>query len=118
MKTNNNEIVLKTETLIRDIQMQFNSFYPFLKIEFLKNSGMVSGKNLHLNSQLCLNEVSEIISTLEMNVDKNRTVLQIAEDCKKIGLFIQVLRKSGNVWNVISLTDNWTLAIKIMKVNL
>ncbi len=26
-----------------------------------------------------------------------------------LGLYIQVFGKSGNVWNVISFTDSWTL---------
>ena len=109
METNNNEIVLKPDSIIADIQIQFNLFYPFLKIEFLKTPGNVSGKNLRHNGELCLSEVSEITSIKEINVAKNRTVLQIADDCKKMGLYIQVLRRSGNIWNVISLTDSWTL---------
>ena len=109
MEANNNQIVLKPNSIIADIQIQFNLFYPFLKIEFLKNPGNVSGKNLRLNAELCLSEVSEITSTKEINVAKSRTVLEIAVDCKKMGLYIQVLRRSGNVWNVISLTDSWTL---------
>lgn len=109
METNNNEIVLKPDSIIAHIQMRFNLFYPFLKIEFLKNPANTSGKNLLLNAALCLTDVSSINSTQKINVDKSRTVSEIADDCKKMGLYIQVLRRSGNIWNVISLTDSWTL---------
>lgn len=110
METINSEIVLKPDSLISDIQSQFNSLYPFLKIEFLKNNSPTSGKSLIVNTIYRLKDLSNFSTTQKINVDKTRTVAEIAADCiNKIGLSVQVLRKSGNVWNLISLTDSWTL---------
>lgn len=110
METNSSDITLKPGSLIRDIQFKFNSLYPFLKIEFCKNGGISNGKKAILNSEYCLKDISELSSNTILNVDKNRTIEYLALDSiDKLGLSIQVFRKSGNVWNVISLTDNWTL---------
>lgn len=110
METINSEIVLNPDSLITDIQSQFSSFYPFLKIEFSKNNSAFSGKNLIENTAYRIKDLSNLSTPEKINVDKTRTVAEIAGDCMiRLGLTIQVLRKSGNVWNLISLTDSWTL---------
>ena len=110
METHDNEIVLKPDSLIGDIQLQFNSLYPFLKIEFLKSGELPGLKNSGLNSGYRIMDLSKSSPIAKLNVNKYRTVAQITDDClNKFGLTMQLFRKSGNVWNVISLTDNWTL---------
>lgn len=110
MKTLNAEIIFENGCLIGDIQHQFNLLYPFLKIEFLKQSGHASGKHVKLPATHRIIDASGTCTSCVLNVDKDRTIAQIADDCmQKLGLSLQVLRKSGNVWNLISITDSWTL---------
>lgn len=110
METNTYHIILEPIKVIGDIQFQFNSLYPFLKIEFSKINGSSTIKRVNLNSVYCLKDISALSSAVILNVDKNRTIKQIVSDCTdKLDLRMQVFRKSGNVWNVISLTDCWTL---------
>lgn len=110
METNTYHIILEPDKVIGDIQFQFNSLYPFLKIEFSKINGSSTSKKVNPNSVYCLKDFSALSSAVILNVDKNRTIKQIVMDCKdKLDLCMHVFRKSGNVWNVISLTDSWTL---------
>jgi len=110
MKTLKPEIIFEPGSLIGDIQHQFNLLYPFLKIEFLKQNGFKTGKIFKLAATHRIIDTSNTYASCILNIDKNRTVAQIANDClQQLGLSVQVLRKSGNVWNLISITDGWTL---------
>jgi hypothetical protein len=84
-------ININTESSVKNIQVQFNSLYPFLKIEFLKS-------------------MASFINSGIININSKRTVAEIENEFKeKIGVPIQVFRKSGNVWIETTLTDDWTL---------
>lgn len=97
---------------LADIQNAFNLFYPFLKIEFSTNTkGIFAFKKHKLNPETSLNGIAILSEPVTLNVDEDRTIAEVEVDCMELlGLSIQVFRKSGNVWNVISLTDSWTLA--------
>ena len=99
------EIIITSDTKVKDVQKNFSSFYPFLKIEsqrFSKNQKVdpdnLISKNLHL------------LGSVKLNVDEERTIAEVENDCQELlGLSIQIFRKSGNVWNAISITNSWTL---------
>jgi hypothetical protein len=85
------KIVVKKSSKQEEIQEQFNSRYPFLKIEFLKS-------------------IVRFANGASVKIDKNRTVTQLEKDFKEsTGITIQVFRRSGNVWVKTGLTDDWTL---------
>jgi hypothetical protein len=85
------KIVIKKSSTTREIQEQFNSRYPFLKIEFLK-------------------DMIKFTNGATVKIDKNRTVRELEKDFKEnTGVTIQVFRKSGNVWIKTGITDDWTL---------
>lgn len=47
---------------------------------------------------------------ITMDFNEERTVAEVEKDFRELlGVQIKVCRKSGNVWNEITLTDNWTL---------
>ncbi|QEC65766.1 hypothetical protein FRZ67_00015 [Panacibacter ginsenosidivorans] len=47
---------------------------------------------------------------VKLRIENKRTIAQVEDDCiQQLGLLVQISRKSGNVWNTISLTENWTL---------
>jgi hypothetical protein len=102
-------IVSKNKTLY-DIQAQFNAYYPYLKLEFLrknKNDSMGAPK---LNDTSRLMDISPSMHDGEIDLNDSLTVDQIEKDLGTlIGLEAQVYRKSGNIWLATTLTDNWTL---------
>lgn len=111
MDNNSKEIIITRDSIVVDIQKAFNLFYPYLKIEFSTNpKGVLSLKKHSINPQNSIGKITNLTSTFKLNVDEDRTVAEIEKECRELlGLSIQVFRKSGNVWNVISLTDGWTL---------
>lgn len=110
METINKEIRITRNSLVTDIQQAFTLFYPFFKIEFSKNEKEHPSKSYKVNSESSIGKITTITAAAELNVDDDRTVAEVEKDCRELfGLSIQVFRKSGNVWNVISLTNSWTL---------
>jgi hypothetical protein len=108
MKQLSKEIIISSDSLITDIQKAFNLFYPFLKIEIAMGKGAASLKNADTNHSF--KKLSELEAPKKLNVADSRTVADVEKDFREmLGLSVQVFRKSGKVWNVISLTDSWTL---------
>ena len=99
------------DSLIIDIHNQFTLFYPYLKIEFFaKPTGVYSLKKQTVNPATTISKLTGLAGEVKLNVAEDRTVAQVEKDFREqLGLSIQVCRKSGNVWNAISLTDSWTL---------
>src|SRR3954447_20965882 len=111
MEENSNEIVISKDSLVMDIQREFSSFYPFLKIEFSTKVKLpFSFRNHKVNPESKISKITSPAFPVKLNVGPERTIAQFEEDCRELlGLSMQVSRKSGNVWNNISLTDSWTL---------
>src|SRR5439155_18753156 len=90
------------ESRIRNIQNEFNEVYPFLKIEFFKDSFT---KNKHSQKAEKINPAEKVKLVGRLNghdkidINKQRTVAQLEEDFKELfGLKVDVYRKSGNLW--------------------
>ncbi len=111
METVRKQIVISSDSIVIDIQKAFSSYYPFLKIEFYKKEKhLLSYKINKVNPGSLIFQIIEVRATVKVDVENNRTIAEIEKDFTDLlGLSIQVFRKSGNVWNVISLTDSWTL---------
>ena len=96
---------------VRNIQRQFNAYYPFLKLEFFTTQ--LTDKNFLKATPLACESVKHLFSkNLEgtINVAKARTVAEVENDFKtEFGLSAQIFRLSGNVWIETTLTDDWTL---------
>lgn len=107
------QLHITEDTLIKNIQNEFNIFYPFLKIDFLKDN-TANKKYLQKTEKINPDEQIKIIGKInracEINVSRQTTVAGVKKDFKEIlGLTVEVYRKSGNVWIETSLTDDWTL---------
>ena len=112
METNKKEIHFNKETFLKDIQRLFNAYYPFLKIEFRQVKRYLLGEPKLRNEYygMQVKDVSNIEEPVVVDVSDEKTINEIVRDFKTIsGTNIEVFRKSGNVWNVITLTDSWTL---------
>lgn len=98
---------------ISGAQQQFNTAFPFLKIEFFREapvSGRGNAKNKMIVTDLKLESIQSKPNTGKIILHKETTVTQL-EECfsNEFGLYIQVFRKSGRIWLETTATDNWTL---------
>lgn len=107
------EIEVNGDRLVKDIKSEFNLLYPFLKIEFLKrevSNSSASNKVDKVGDETPIKQLSTSKSRATISLESYRTIQDLENDFHNLlGIHIQVLRKSGNVWNIISLTDAWTL---------
>ena len=107
------ELRIEKETLISDAQREFNTFYPYLRIEFFENlhpenKKPAKAKKIDPNKSICW--LTKLSGSGRIDIDRKRTVAEVENDfAQTFGLSVQVFRKSANLWIETSLTDNWTL---------
>lgn len=105
------QIQINNETFLKDIQTSFNTYYPYLKIEFSEAKKYPLEprlKNDHYSTQV--KDLSLLQNPVAIDVSNERTVEEMIKDFEKnTGTNINVYRKSGNIWNLITLTGSWTL---------
>ena len=96
---------------IQDVREDFNTRYPFLKLEFYKKANLVHsiGTKDHLSHSTLLRSAGlkkeghiEIYD--DITVGELERIFQ-----EQFGLSAQVSRNSGGVWLETTMTDNWTL---------
>lgn len=111
MNNDKKEIFITKDSSLMDIQSAFSAFFPFLKIDFLQpDTVSKSLRGITIHPQTSLKSLTDINTPKIINVDNCRTVSEICDDFKHtLGYTVEVSRKSGKVWNVISVTDGWTL---------
>lgn len=107
------KLLITDEMSVRDLQLAFNSWFPFLKLEFFRNRTLLE-KMYVPNKQVPLhNTIGQIwkkkeAAEIEINEDTRvKDLEKIFLD--KFGITMQVFRKSGNLWLETTITDNWTL---------
>ena len=99
---------------LSEIQREFNTYFPFLKIEFFKvphKIGQGLKKDLIINS----NKLVKDCSTAKKGgvIEFNQTTLVSDLELKffkDYKLSVQVFRKAGRVWLETTATDSWSLA--------
>lgn len=102
------------EQKIGDVQSKFSSWYPYLKIEFIANAAG-SCARLRVAQILSAQKMIKDIPQYTMNnavicVSGDTTVRDVEDQfLNKMGLTVQVLRKSGNLWLESLITDRLTL---------
>lgn len=106
-------ITIHDQLSIDELQQQFNSKYPYLKLEcFTKPHGIHSGsrKENMIPSSTLIKNCRTKHNEGKMEINPDHTVAQIEKSFQDIfGLYVQVFRKSGNVWIETTVTDDWTL---------
>jgi len=88
---------------IPELQKEFNLHFPFLKIEFYRESQMITTNERisHLQSSTHSGKIPFTKRTTVRELER-----VFSDD---FGLQVQVLRKSGRIWLVTTSTDDWTL---------
>lgn len=96
---------------ISDVCQEFNSAYPFLRIDFYK---YVQGQprstvNQKLNKSATLANAG-IRGDGEIEIIETMTVRELEQNfLNKFGLYVQVSRKSGSLWLETTISDGWIL---------
>ena len=107
------ELVINKQQTVAGIQEQFNSQFPFLKIEFFRQaplSGIGNAKNKMIILDMKLDAIHGITKSGKIILSNQMTVAELERSFEnEYGLFIQVFRKSGKIWLETTATDNWTL---------
>jgi hypothetical protein len=110
------EISIKNEKKISDIQLEFNTLYPYLKLEFFSKphkSGGRSNLKFILNGSKIIGECRTISGNDEMIITPTMTVNELEQGLgEKFGIGVQVFRQSGKVWLETTFTDGWTLEVQ------
>lgn len=111
MDIKSREILINKDSLLMDIQCYFSALYPFLKVEFFESAhttGML--KSTKIDPRTSIKKITKMGLMCSIDINNSRTVSELSHDFQhKLGVIVQVSRKSGNVWNAISLTEGWTL---------
>ena len=98
---------------ISTIQNEFNSMFPFLKLEFFKHVHEVrqgSPKKDMLNSNLSLKQFSKKNLDGKLEIKDGMKVSDLESSFQMLfNLSAQVFRKSAGTWIETSVTDDWTL---------
>ncbi len=102
----------RTQT-ISMVKRQFNTIFPFLKLEFFRQepiAGIGNAKNKMIITDVKLKEIQVINKDGIISFEMNTTVSDLENNFStEFGLYVQVFRKSGKIWLETTATDNWTL---------
>ena len=107
------QLKIENKVTMYNLQKEFNNYFPYLKIEFFRQApltGKGSSKNNMIIYDMRLSDIQSVNKQGIINITDKTTVGEL-ENCfeKEFGLYVQVFRKSGNIWLETTATDNWTL---------
>ena len=104
---------ISANSLISDIQKEFNKVFPFLKIEFFNNKSL---SRADYSSKQIIPPIRKIgdgqsaILDGGIEIDQEMKVSELEQLFRtQFNLAVQVFRKSGNLWLETTMTDSWTL---------
>jgi hypothetical protein len=108
------EIAITDNKNVKEVQEEFQKKYPYLKIEFfkntIKNGSSPSVKSQTIPGRTLIGMIRHIHTEGELNIDGSRSVEEIENDFQnKFGLSVQVFRKSSSMWIETTLTHHWSL---------
>jgi hypothetical protein len=102
------KLYISQNRAISEVQQDFNKEYPFLKIEFYKNSEPGFARRHLANSMMV--RAAGLMRSGELDINDTMTVGYLENILKeRFGLHVQVSRRSGTLWLETTMTDNWTL---------
>ncbi|MBL7744551.1 MAG: hypothetical protein JNN00_13860 [Chitinophagaceae bacterium] len=93
---------------LKETQDEFNNAYPYLRIEFYRNSEPGLARR-HLKNFMPMTAAG-LKQNGELEIYDQMTVGQLENAFKeRFGLNVQLSRRSGTLWLETTMTDNWTL---------
>lgn len=107
------EIYISEDATIASIQNDFRDVYPSLALEFYRQpheSGEASPAFEKLPPETAIDDIRIMHSFGWINIDSSRTAAALEYDFRhNMGLNVQILRRSGDLWLETTQTDKWTL---------
>ena len=104
---------LSKQVKLGKLQNDFNSKFPNLKIELYKAAHQIgegSSDREHLDSNLTLEECGFEAEASFFDINPEMSVGTFEKEfSEKFDLYVQVFRKSGNLWMQTTSTDDWSL---------
>jgi len=105
-------ISIHDKRVIQDIQDEFTSQFPYLKLEFFTRPhkvSIVSPKSQKRNSTT-LGDCRTVNKKGNLEIVGEMTSRELEQQFRELyGLNVQLFRKSGSSWLETSVTDSWTL---------
>lgn len=107
-------MIIQDSKTIQEIQYEFHTLYPGLKMEFYRfphDQFKGSLRDNQYSSEMHLFEIREHHNEGEITINPEMTVKTLEALFEELyGLHVQVFRKSNRIWLQTSKTDSWTLA--------
>ncbi len=98
---------------IEDIQKEFSKLFPGLKLAFYKHmheDHQGSPKSDQYDPDLSISSIQKVAKDGEINIKPSLTIAELENAFEeKLGLHVQVFRRSNRIWLQTSVTDDWTL---------
>lgn len=104
-------INLEPTMSLADVNAAFQKYFGLLKLEFFSEtheSGSLSNEKSALELTTTLHEVG-ISESKRLDFNKDTSVAEFEERFRHLGIGVQVLRKSKELWLHTSSTDAWSL---------
>ena len=107
-------LFINGDRLVKDLQQDFSSVYPYLKLEFFRINGLhkeqVLKDNQIKHDQKLRLAKGRDIQKGDLLIEDTMSVADLEKAfLDKFGLLTQVFRRSGNIWLETSITDSWSL---------
>ena len=98
---------------IQQLQEQFNTTFPYLKIEFFSKphrAGVGTAARLMKSPDQTIGQCRTGSRKGHIIISSDMTVAELEQKFRETyGLNVQIFRKSGKVWLETTVTDGWTL---------
>lgn len=110
------KLSINKKTKIKEVQKIFSEMYPYLKVEFYKKphgEKELSSVKDRISPEKIISEVGKFKSAVVIDISEDRTVADLeTEFYKKLGIALQVSRRTGKIWIETSLTDHRSLGMQ------
>jgi hypothetical protein len=105
---------MQDKKAFQDMQRDFATRYPFLKIDFFKSLGAPGQQAFPMGGLPVANRRQQWwmgkMEARDISLEGQRTVAQLVKDIEEeFAQTVMILRRAGNVWIETSLTTYWTL---------
>jgi len=108
------QIIIHDGRTLREIRSDFNRCFPYLQIDFFE---FEQGAEERYSAEFAIKDLDKALGEIRNNhhseeiIINGETKVSHLEKLfrEKLGLFIQVLRKSGKTWMQTNATDHWSL---------
>lgn len=107
------KITINDQRTIFAIQEEFNTTFPYLKLEFFSKphtKGGGTAKKFIKHNSNTLGECRTVHNSGDITITPSMSVAELEQRFADVyGLGVHVFRKSGTSWLETTVTDNWTL---------